>query len=142
MAGQWVELPDGTWDWDTSAPAADPSPTVITSAYAGRPSPMPRDELAVPRTVYDPRLGADGGARYTDPVPMPAIDPQNPVSHVDQLGPADGPAYWHGSEPAGHQMSLDEYERQVGVTDWAVPSVELVSCPCCGTGVHPDRIRD
>lgn len=141
MAGQWVELPGGRWDWDKTAPAADPSPTHIQNAYAGRPAPMTRDDQATPRSVYDPRLGADGGGSWADdPASLPAIDPDHPVSHVDQLG-ADGPPSWTGSAPAERPMSLDEYERQVGPTDWPVPSDDLVACPTCGGGVHPDRIR-
>lgn len=132
MAGQWVEDPrdPSGWRWDTAAPAADPSPTSILSAYAGRPAPMPRDELAVPRTVYDPRLGRDGGARYADPDPIPAIDPDRPVAHVDELGPDDGPAYWIGPDP-----EADYFDGRDTVAR------EPVCCETCGSYVHPDRLR-
>ena len=135
--GQWVERSNGSWDWDPTP--ADPSVTRIMSAYAGG-SPMadysdhvPR---AVSRDVYDPDLGSDGGGRYAESDPIPTIDPDNPVDHVDQLPGHDpamrrDPATTELADPFGH-----------GPASWATPSTELVACPCCGTGVHPDRIRD
>lgn len=130
MAGQWVERPDGRWAWDKTAPAADPSPTSIMSAYAGG---FPMSDTT-PRSVYDPRLGNDGGGRYAEPDPIPAIDPDNPVDHVDQLQVGDGPDSWTGSEPA---------HGPTGATAW-VPETDpnLVCCPRCGSGVHRDRLRD
>ena len=137
--GQWALRADGSWDWDRTP--ADPSVTRILSAYAGG-SPMPEH---VSRDIYDPTLGSDGGGRYTDPVPVPAIDPHDPVDHVDQLGPGhDGPEYWTGSAPVAREMPIDEYEALIRArsTPWAVPRADLVGCPTCGTGVHPDRLRD
>ena len=131
MAGQWVEDSrySSGWRWDTSAPVADPSVTRISNVYAGG-SPM-TDQT--PRSVYDPRLGNDGGGRYAEPDPIPAIDPDNPVDHVDQLRPDDGPAYWTGSDP--QHRDLDRLSMPGEVAG-------VMACPTCGTGVHPDRIRE
>ena len=136
MPGQWVEDPSypSGWRWDSRSPAPDPNPTHILSRYAGG-NAMPRDDQATPRSVYDPTLGADGGGRYADPSPIPAIDPDNPVEHVDQLQSSDGPASWTGSDPAMTAMSGD-----TGWTDLGAVG-DLRACPTCGTGVHPDRLR-
>lgn len=138
--GQWAERPDGSWAWD--ATPADPSATRIMSVYSGR-TPMTEHPS---RDVYNPALGADGGGRYGDPDPIPAIDPDNPVDHVDQLQVGDGPEYWTGSTPEGRQLAFDEYDRLVERhrADRAtlVPNdVGLVACPRCGSGVHRDRLN-
>lgn len=100
----------------------------------------PRSERRpVPREIYDPELGSDGGGRYADPEPMPAIDPDRPVQHVDQLHYDEGPTSYRIPEtPVG-------FERPQGPQSpgtWATPTADLVCCPTCGTGVNPDRLRD
>lgn len=140
--GQWAERADGSWTWD--ATPADPSVTRIMSAYSGGVS---MTEHPTRRDVYDPRLGADGGGRYAEyeSDPIPAIDPDNPVEHVDQLR-TDGPESWIGSDPSlsplGRQTSLDEHEqlRARNAESWASPD-GLVCCPRCGSGVHRDRLN-
>lgn len=124
MPGQWIELPDGRWDWDTSAPNADESPTLIQAQPQhefGNPRRDPAmssyDPIPSSREVFDPTIGADGGQGGA----LPSIDPDCPVGHVDELG--DGP------DPG------DVLGGQGGA-----PS--LVPCPTCGTGVHPDRLRN
>lgn len=153
--GQWVERGDRSWGWDPTP--ADPSVTRIMSAYAGG-SPMPEHAPRdVPRSVYDPDLGSDGGGRYADPDPIPSIDPDKPVDHVDQLGV--GPAHWTGTEP----RDLDDLMYGSG-EGWPVPSArrdvydqatrergggrltdpvteDVAVCPCCGTVVAAGRLR-
>lgn len=56
----------------------------------------------VPKSVFDPDLGSDGGG-------APEVEPV--------------PTFGEGEFPQQH-------------------SDELTACPTCGTGVHPNRIRD
>jgi hypothetical protein len=79
----------------------------------------------VPRSIYDPSLGADGGGHYADPEPLPTIDPQ-----TDQDWPPPDWAPEHDERRGGTPQS------------YAAPTPDLVCCPTCGTGVNPDRLRD
>ena len=118
MPGQWVEDSSyrSGWRWDSRSPDPDPNPTHILSAYAGGPSMADSDSYR--RDVFDPRIGADGGG-HAGGDSLPTIDPNRPVSHVDEL------------------TDVEDVAHQQGPLDHG----ELVACPTCGTGVHPDRIR-
>lgn len=79
------------------------------------------------RAVYDPSIGADGGGAFGG-APLATIAP---VSHVDDLhddlgGRVPAMAMLGAVSPARHELA---------------PDPELVACPTCGGGVHPDRIR-
>jgi len=104
------------------------------NVYAGGTA-MPEN---VSRDIYDPGLGSDGGGVYADPDPLPAIDPGAPVDHVDQLYAEPG----HDSgQPATTQLAGDD--TGPGYSPYRAPSGgELVVCDKCGSGVHPDRLRD
>jgi hypothetical protein len=122
MSGQWIEdrtTPSG-WRYDDTP--ADPTPTLITNAVPAHQVGTPRQEPAMSqdpipssRDVYDPSIGADGGQGGE----LAAIDPDNPVTHVDELtNPSAQPA-------------------TPSVNSGAAP----VCCPTCGSGVHPNRLR-
>lgn len=94
----------------------------------------------VPRSVYDPDLGSDGGGRYADPDPVPSIDPDKPVDHVDRLDEPPSIGRWE-SDPLGHD-AYDQATRERGGGRLTDPVTEDVAvCPCCGTVVAADRLR-
>jgi hypothetical protein len=84
------------------------------------------------RDVYDPSIGADGGGRPGDES-LPAIDPDAPVEHVDELA-----APVERTDPA---MALLGVPGPVGRHELATGPAAPVCCPTCGTAVHPDRLR-
>lgn len=90
------------------------------------------DDEPVPasRDVYDPDLGADGGGRHAGSA-LASIDPDYPVENVNELTRIGGVRNLDrefGQGPLDHDV-VDE-------------PAQLVACPTCGSGVHPDRIRD
>lgn len=116
----WLEDPNSPsgWTYRPSEPRAEA--THILSRYAeGR-----RHELREP-AVTDDRLVSYDPDEPHDPV---QVDP------VDRF--RDGPVTWTGSDPA---TSRDDAMLS-GYARLAEPSADLVCCPTCGAGVHPDRI--
>lgn len=113
--GEWRTDRYGKWVYDSSAPDPDPNPTAILSRYGGPPM---ADSDSYRRDVFDPSIGSDGGG-HAGGDSLPTIDPNRPVSHVDEL------------------TDVEDVAHQQGPLDHG----ELVACPTCGTGVHPDRIR-
>lgn len=107
----WIEDPatESGWRWDTDA-------TSVLDAPAGA---VPDEAVPSAAHVLDLSIGAGGGGRDGGGA-LPAIDPDTPVSHVDELAPATV-AGQAGGEPSAA---------------WGV----LVGCPACGSGVTPDRL--
>jgi len=75
MPGQWVERPDGRWDWDESAPDRDDSPTRIGPPVTA--TPEIGQEPAM--TQLEP---ADTGPARTTP-PAPVYDTAEPATDGD-----------------------------------------------------------
>jgi hypothetical protein len=115
--GDWYRDRYGQWRWDDSAPAASAEATQLSAVYRG----ATMNEPETPLSVLDPSIGADGGG-HPDAASVPVFDDE-------------------GREPAMARFSPDLAD-DVAEQTWATPTPELVACPCCGTGVHPDRIRD
>lgn len=115
MPGQWVEDPSypSGWRWDTTAPDPDPSLTSILSRYGG------------------PTMSSDMQDSY-----QWVCGRADPDTAAESSGPVDGPATWTGSDPAVTALSAT-----TGPPDLDFDN-DLVCCPMCGSGVHPDRIRD
>lgn len=109
----WTEDPstESGWRWDTTA---DAEATSVLDAPGSAVEVVPSAAH-----VLDLSIGAGGGGR--DGGALPAIDPDAPVSHVDELAPAGTPASSAAETTAA----------------WGV----LVGCPACGSGVTPDRLR-
>lgn len=64
---QWIERPDGHWVWDTSAPDADNSPTMIRNVReAGMSSPEPTYQSTPSAPVYETTK-----TTLDEPVPQP-----------------------------------------------------------------------
>lgn len=124
--GQWVEDPHAPrgWRWAEDAPAADPAPTHILPTHPGAPMlDDPAQPIPSSRAVYDPGLDRTGDESRNGPSLL-AMD-HLPDYNSGQTWAAPSAQATRDFDPLGHG-----------------PGSELVACPCCGTGVAPDRIRD
>lgn len=85
MPGQWIETPQGEWVWDDSAPAGDPSPTLIQNS----PYP-PSHELGTPRQEADVSELDPAETAPSPPVYAQAAQPDDDEHVAQSMAGLDG----------------------------------------------------